>query len=106
MLKAWSITSPQRTYLNPTPNPFACTITIEDDEFTVSVRCGDVEPGELKVISSIIDEYSKRNLNVATNLAIFFSHYNRQSSHLEGLVKNLPKLAPYVEDIEKFLLLT
>lgn len=105
MLKAWTISTPQITYLNPTPNPFACTITIEDDEFTVSVRCGDVEPGELKLISSIINEYSKRNLNVATNLAILFSHYNRQSSYIKALVKDLPKLATYIEDIEKLLLL-
>ena len=58
---------------------------------------------------AVIQEYSKRNLNVAANLAVAFVWFNKLHSWylIEKMIENSknhnPLFLPYEEDINKYL---
>ena len=58
---------------------------------------------------AVIQEYSKRNLNVAANLAVAFVWFNKLHSWylVEKMIENSknhnPLFLPYEEDIQKYL---
>jgi hypothetical protein len=100
---------------------------ITDSEFgTVSGVCADLREAviqeyskrNLNVVSEleiwsgvIIQEYNKRNLNVAVNLAVAFNWYNKKYPYwtIQKLIdynKNYnPLFPPYEEDLQKYLVL-
>jgi hypothetical protein len=86
-----------------------------DSEFgTVSGICGMVSliyGGAIEVVVAVIQEYSKRNLNVAANLAIaliwWWKQYPRWS--IQQLIDDNKRCNPlfkqYEEDLRKYLAL-
>jgi hypothetical protein len=61
--------------------------------------------------NAVIQEYSKRNLNVAANLAMAFVWLNKKYpwSSVEGIIdynkKHNPLFLQYEEDLQKYLVL-
>lgn len=85
--------------------------TIIDSDFThVSNDAGDF-------LDLMLDVYSNKNLNVAANLALFIRWWETDWYHrlnffqaintIKGLKDNgwKEKIAPYKEDVERYLLL-
>jgi hypothetical protein len=84
---------------------------ITDSEFGTVSGIGTITIGgvvEFEV--AVIQEYGKRNLNVAANLAIALVWYNKQYPYwtiqkLIYLNKYNPPLQQYEKDIQKYLVL-
>lgn len=84
---------------------------IIDTNFEETIgTCGSI--GEVGAVfgSAIIDLYEKKNLKVALNLVMAFSHYGKKynrtiSELIENNKKYNPKYNRYQNDIEKYLLL-
>jgi hypothetical protein len=77
-----------------------------DSEFgTVSIM------SEHGIWGAVIQEYSKRNLNVAANLAVVFNWHNKKYPHwsIQELINynknHNPLFPPYEEDLQKYLVL-
>ena len=86
---------------------------ITDSEFGVSSGITDRNSYNfsLEIWFAVIQEYSKRNLNVGKNLMLAFIWYNKLHSYwsihrLIDLNKNHnPLFSQYEEDLQKYLLL-
>jgi hypothetical protein len=87
---------------------------LTDSEF--GIASGEVEieawlAGEAEVGVAVIQEYSKRNLNVAANLAIALVWYQKQYPHfsvqyfIDNNKKFNPLFPPYEKDLQKYLVL-
>jgi hypothetical protein len=101
-------------YLGEINGQHTCQCEITDSEFgTVSnvVNRMEIEMGAAaEVVSVVIQEYSKRNLNVAANLVILFVLYNEQFNwSIQKIIdhnkKCNPIFLPYEKDLQKYLLL-
>lgn len=78
---------------------------IIDTEFTETCQ---VEPGIVGIVNILIDTYSKRNLNVPANLALYMRFIER--TYILPIWKqityhrdNNPKFSAYEKDIQKYL---
>jgi hypothetical protein len=100
-------------YLGTKDNKSMWEYELTDSEFgTVS---GIVElsySGSVQMGIAVIQEYSKRNLNVAANLAVAFVWYNNRCSgdvSIQYIIdfhkKNSPLFLQYEEDLQKYLVL-
>jgi hypothetical protein len=67
--------------------------------------------GVVEIGIAVIQEYSRRNLNVAANLAVAFVWYNKLYPHvsIQQIIgankKDNPLSPPYEEDLQKYLVL-
>jgi hypothetical protein len=65
----------------------------------------------IEVATAVIQEYSKRNLNVAANLALAFVWYNEQypiwstQKSIDYNKMENPFFLPYEQDLQKYLVL-
>jgi hypothetical protein len=70
-----------------------------------------VDTSMVEAVIAVIQEYSKRNLNVAANLAIALVWYSKQNPYWsiqEMIYYNKeynPLFPPYEEDLQKYLVL-
>ena len=83
---------------------------LTDSDFgTVSGVGVGVDIAGVDVGIAVIQEYSKRNLNVAKNLMLFFIWYNKQYPYysIQRIIdfnkKYNPLFSQYEEDIQKYL---
>jgi hypothetical protein len=83
-----------------TDSDFGCVKVVVGVEATIEVE-----------IAAVIQEYSKRNLNVAKNLFLYFRWYEKKydiwiASQIKVAEKCHPLFTPQIKaDIEKYLLL-
>ena len=88
----------------------------KDGKYTYGYELTDSDFGTVSGIAvgfgiSVIQEYAKRNLNVAKNLAVAFAWYSRQDpeTSIENIIeynkKYNPLFSQYEEDLQKYLLL-
>ena len=102
-------------YLDYKDGKYTYVYELTDSEFgTVSgveVGVGFGVEVEVEVGIAVIQEYSKRNLNVAKNLMLFFIWRNKKypNRSIQQMIdrnkKHNPLFSQYEEDIQKYLLL-
>jgi hypothetical protein len=96
-------------------------ISLEDGKHSREYKLTDSEFGTVLGIigvglnycfeNAVIQEYSKRNLNVAANLMRAFIWYNKQYHNwsIQRLIdfnkRNNPLFLPYEKDLQKYLVL-
>jgi hypothetical protein len=88
---------------------------IVDNEFGTALgvlNVNEIMPARyIEIALAVIQEYSKRELNVAANLAVAFIWYNKQypRSSIQQMIdankEHNPLFPPYEKDIQKYLVL-
>jgi len=93
---------------SPQTNWKRYTITIVDDTFTETVSC--YAAGEAyAVVSVLINIYSQKNLNVASNLALLMQHLERKWAsinikwQIEYYQKYVPGYQKYHDQVMEYL---
>jgi hypothetical protein len=108
------------SYLAKKDSTYTLEYEITDSEFgtvpgVIDIEERDLYYYELTVTAAIIQEYSKRGLNVAANLAVAFNWIHKQypyfstQNSIQDIInlnkKNNPLFQQYEEDLQKYLVL-
>jgi hypothetical protein len=102
-----------KEYLDRKDGKYICGYELTDSEFGTISGVTEIYWTFYAVIigTAVIQEYSKRNLNVAANLALALVWYDKKNAYLSiqqmiDLNKKYNTLFPqYEEDLQKYLVL-
>jgi hypothetical protein len=88
-----------------------CEFGLTDSEFGTALGTVAINKFDLEIGIAVIQEYSKRNLNVAANLMRAFIWYNKQYPwwSIQQLIdynkNHYPLFQQYEKDLQKYLVL-